>query len=147
MILKGRIGKLTAVLLTRFSLLSRHFKVVKWGDSVKVFKTKSIKEITKTEITPAKILGLKFDLYDSFRLLKQYTAQVESMEKEQKLLVINVWESEQMITLIKRFPLSLTDQTYSALKQLLSDRVFDKKLGDSYNYFISVWLQYDIKNA
>jgi len=57
----------------------------------------------------------------------------------------NVWDSERMNKLIKCFSLSLTDQTYSELKQLLAKKVFNEKLGDNYSYFIFVSLDRNIK--
>lgn len=147
MIIKGNIGKLTIRFLTKFPVFNRHFKVVRLGDTFKIFQSQPIAKLKDTEITTSNFLSLKFDIYDSFKLLKEHTAQVEKLDEERKQLILNVWDSEQMNSFIKRFSLSLTDRTFTELKELLDKKVFNEKVGDEYKYFISVWLQKDIKKA
>jgi hypothetical protein len=67
--------------------------------------------------------------------LKEYTAQVNKLDEEHKILHVDVWDNEQLNTFVKRFTLSLTDQTYLELKHLLSQKVFKNKFGDDYRYF------------
>ena len=145
MVLKGNIAKWTISLLTKFSVFNRYFKVVRLGDTFKIFQSKSKEVLKSIEITTSNILSFKFDIYDAFSLLEQHTAQVKKIDEENKQLILNVWDSERMNKLIKSFSLSLTDQTYSELKELLGKSVFNERLGSKYNYFISVWLQHDIK--
>lgn len=147
MILSGKIGKWAVNLLTRFPSFNRHYKIVRFGSAYKILHSRSVDELKSTKITTSNFLDFKFETYEAFKFLKEHTAQVKELDETNKELLVNVWDSEQMQKLIKTFRLSLTDQTYSELKSLLSKKVFNEKFGDGYNYFISVWLQPEIKNA
>lgn len=147
MILSGKIGKWTVDFLTQFRLFNSRYKVVRFGNTYKILQSKPIDELKQTEITTSNILSLKFDIYDAFAVLKEHVAQVKDLDDVNNQLLINVWDSEQMNEFIKSFSLPLTAQTYSELKVLLSKKVFNEKFGSDYNFFISVWLQPDIKKV
>lgn len=147
MILQGTIAKLFIRLLLRSSLFKRHFKVVQFADAFKIYRSRSAATIKKIVITPANILRLRFDLYESRDLLKEYTAQIDRLDETGKLLTLNVWDSEQMTTFIKQFSISLTDQTFTELKALFEKQVFDEKYGAHYKHFIWLYLHPAIKKA
>jgi hypothetical protein len=147
MILKGNLGRLTINLLKKSSVFNRHFTVVRLFDTFKIFQSIPKEKLRQTEITSSNFLKFRFDVYDAFHILKEHAAQIEKLDEDNKCLIIKAWDSERMNRLIKRFSLPLTDQTFSELKRLLSVKVFSEKLGDNYIYFVSVWVQHEIKKV
>jgi hypothetical protein len=145
MILTGHIGKFTVGLLMKFPTFNRHFAVLGSANTFIIFRSIPAEKLKRTQITTANFLRFKFDVYDAFQLLKEYTAQISILDETNNSISINVWDSRQMNTLVKEFSLLLTDQTFFELKELIGRKVFNEKTKGTYNYFISIYLQRDIK--
>jgi hypothetical protein len=103
MILSGKIGRWTVDLLTRFSGFNRHYKMVRFGDTYKIYQSKPLDELKKTDITTANFLSFKFEIYDAFAILKEHFAQAKELDEENNQLLVNVWDNEQMQNLVKPF--------------------------------------------
>jgi hypothetical protein len=71
MILRGNIGKLAIRILTGFSNFGRKFKVVRFGDTFKIFRSIPSDELKHIEITKSNILSFKFDVYEAFRFFER----------------------------------------------------------------------------
>jgi len=146
-IIKSRIVKGIVRLLMTSDVFNRNYAVLRWGNSFVLTRTKSIDELTKTEITDDNILNLKFKYHSSHSVMSENIAEIDRHLYDNKQLLLNIWTDEQKETLIKKGILNLTDETNLKFRELLNTKVFNEKYGLDYCYFISLHLHPDILKA
>jgi hypothetical protein len=146
-IIKSSIGKNIVKLLMTSNTFNKHYAVLNWDNSFILKRTKSIEELTKTEITDDNILTLKFKYHSSYSMMGEYVAEIDKHLHDRKQLLLNIWTNEQKEKLVKQDVLNLTDETNIKISELLSTTVFKERYGDNYLYFVSLFLHPDIVKA
>ena len=84
MILKGKTGKWVISLLWKSPAFNRRFVVLKGFGAYIIYRSKPVEELRKMEINTSNILRFKFDIYEAFHFLKDYTVQVKELNEEHK---------------------------------------------------------------
>lgn len=144
---RHKIGKGLINWLMTLNSFKRHFVVLTWDQSYVVKRTKPIEDLTKIEITPDNILTLKFKYHSSYRVLREYVAEIDKLDYENRILYLDIWTNEKNPNLVGRGVLNLSQQSNEILKQMLDNKVFHEKYGDNYTCFISLYLHPDIVSA
>lgn len=147
LIFRHKFGKGLVKLLMRFDVFNRNVAVLTWDNSYLLRRTKPVEELIKNEISADNILELKYNYHSSYSVLKEYVAEIDSLNYEEQKLYLNIWSNEYKINLIRRTVLKLTSQTNDLLKKLIDIKVFNGKYGDDYSYFISLHLDSGILKA
>lgn len=147
LIVRHNIGKKFIDLLLKLNLFNRHFAVLLFDKAYVIKKTKPIDELLKIKITEDNILSLKFDYHSSFKILQEYKAEIYKHNYEGQKLHLNIWTSEAKTELIKTAELDLTNTTNEKVKASLDTKVFKEEYGNDYNYFISLYINPDIKKV
>lgn len=147
LIVRHSIGKKFIDLFLKSNLFNRHFAVLLFDKAYVIKKTRPIDKLLKIKITEDNILSLKFDYHSSFKILQEYVAEICKHNYEGQKLHLNIWTSEEKTELIKTAELDLTNATNEKVKTLLDTKVFNEKFGSDYNYFISLYINPDIKKV